>query len=184
MGGYVEGGSVVAGWGGPGMRGVVKGWGTSEGVDLSGYWGAAAPGFSGLSEGDGEGDEGMGEQEGELVGFQGVDVQTGEVHWDDEEAVFGIGEVSGGPGEGAEPPSQQAGGLARPDEAVRDENTDGDDEAAEGSSALGAATAGEGAAAFLSAQGNAVQPEMARAQDGGASLAQKKRWIGSLAGLF
>ena len=118
------------------------------------------------------------EEEGELVGFQGVDMQTGEVHWDDEEAVFGIGEVSGGPGEGAEAPSQQAGGLAQPGEAVRDQNVDGDDEAAEGGSALGAATAGE-AAEFLSAQANA-QPEMAPS----ASLEQKKSWIGSLGGLF
>lgn len=178
VGGYVGGGSVVAGWGGPGMPEVVKGWGTSEGVDLSAYWGAAAPAFSGLSEGDGDGEDGEGE--GELVGFQGVDMQTGEVHWDDEEAVFGIGEVSGGPGEGAEPPSQQLEELAQPDEAVRDENTDGDDEAAEGGSALGAATGGEGAAEFLSAQVNAVQPEIAP----GALLAQKKSWLGSLVGLF
>ena len=119
------------------------------------------------------------EEEGELVGFQGVDMRTGEVHWDDEEAVFGIGEVSGGPGEGAEAPSQQVEGLAQPDEAVRDENVDGDDEAAEGGSALGAAPSPPVAAEFLAAQANA-QPDMAP----GASLEQKKSWLGSLGGLF
>jgi hypothetical protein len=176
-------------------------------VDLSAYWGTDAS--SGLSEEDreGEGEEGVGEEEGgeeeggeeeggeeeeeeeggeeeeegELVGFKGVDMQTGEVYWDDEEAVFGIGEVSGGPGEGAEVVAQQVDGLAKTEEMVRDENADGDDEAAEGGSALGAAT--EDVAEPLSAQVSAVQAEIAPAQDD-TLLAQKKSWLGSLGGLF
>jgi hypothetical protein len=186
---------VVAGWGAPEVPEVVKEWGSAEGVDLSAYWGA--PTSSDLSEGDGEGgegkEEGMGEgeeEEGELVGFKGVDMQTGEVVWDDDEAVFGIGEVSGGPGEGAEVVAQQVQGLAKAEGTARDENVDGDDEATEGGSALGAANGGvatgmdggEEGAEFVSAQ-HAGEQDMAL-QDGASSLEQKKSWLGSLGGLF
>ena len=107
-----------------------------------GHWGTDGFGSASTSASveeigeDGEGEdesEEEEEEEGELVGFIGVDMQTGEVYWDDEDAAFGSGEISGGPAEGAEVAAQRVEGLAKSEESsVLDQNAGGDDDAAEG----------------------------------------------------
>ncbi|OSS52408.1 hypothetical protein B5807_01958 [Epicoccum nigrum] len=179
VGSYVGGGSVVVGWGAAEVPEVVKGWGTAEGMDLSAYWGAPASIEENVEGGEEVGEEAM--WTGELVGLKGVDPQTGEVVWDDEEAIFGTGEVSGGPDEEAEVEAQQVEGDAKPDGTARDENADGDDEAAEG--VVGAVKHLESTATVDDVAENAPAQYSAQ-QDEALPLAQRKGWIGSLGGFF
>jgi hypothetical protein len=148
-------------------------------MDLSAYWGAPASIEENVEGGEEVGEEAM--WTGELVGLKGVDPQTGEVVWDDEEAIFGTGEVSGGPDEGAEVEAQQVEGDAKPDGTARDENADGDDEAAEG--VVGAVKHLESTATVDDVAENAPAQYSAQ-QDEALPLTQRKGWIGSLGGFF
>lgn len=89
---HVGGGSVVAGWG------------TPEGMDLSGIW--DRPTWGGERQGgekevgsstldafkEDETKDEVRDEEGELVGFVGVS-DDGVVEWDDDEQDFGVGEI-------------------------------------------------------------------------------------------
>lgn len=205
MGDYVGGGSVVAGWGSP------------EGMDLSAIW--DAPSWGGERQG-GEKDAGSStldafrDEEGELVGFGGVD-GTGEVVWEDEEREFGDaiqeGDAESEPEQGEEEVAAMGDEdvIAKgddqevreepPSEEAQDEAASTSDASAEAPNAQAVALIDgpigamsdpiDGAVEAVIAQDSNAESIPAPAQEAGNASTDKaalnqKGWLGSMGGLF
>jgi hypothetical protein len=185
---YVGGGSVVAGWG------------TPEGMDLSRIW--DRPSWGGERQGaekgqesskldafeDGEIEGGVRDEEGELVGFAGVN-EGGVVEWDGEEAEFGVGDIDVGEEQAqeSEASGEQQGEVALElygAPLVKTIDATVDDMASPAEEAI------EDGAVDALAQPDAVPEARTVAQQDdhqaseSATLAQKGSWSGSMDGMW
>lgn len=173
--GYVGGGSVVAGWGSP------------EGMDLSKIWDRPSWGGEGQG-GEGEGSDGVRDEEGELVGFGGVN-DDGVVEWDDEDGQFGAGgqddgeeqaqegEV-GGEQQGEVKYELYEGSLAETADGPVGEMTG----PADGDAKDGAVDDAAQPVAVSDPQPEAQQDDHQASKS--ASLVQKSSWLGAVDGLW
>lgn len=184
---YVGGGSVVAGWG------------TPEGMDLSKIW--DRPSWGGERQGgekgvgsstldafkDDETKDGVRDEEGELVGFAGVN-DDGVVEWDNEDKEFGTGEGDAGEqSQGGEADEGQQGEVEyelyeTPLVATIDGPVSEIPSSTVSDVENGANAAVTQADAVSDAQPHAQQDDRQVAES--ATLAQKGSWPGSMDGLW
>ncbi|KAF3037918.1 hypothetical protein E8E12_001892 [Didymella heteroderae] len=195
---YVGGGSVVAGWGSP------------EGMNLSKIW--DRPSWGGERQGGEKGQESstldafkddemkdeIRDEEGELVGFAGVN-DDGVVEWDDEDAEFGADLVNSEEGEAEG--GRQVQGQGQEGEANGEQQGEVEfelyeaplvatiDGASDQVTSLTEGAADDGADAVITqldgvsdAQTGAKQDDHQVAES--ATLARKGSWLGTMDGLW